>query len=39
MEASEQIAMRFVNAIEQSFEPLRRFPLSGPARGHCQLGR
>jgi toxin ParE1/3/4 len=31
-EASEQIATRFVNAIEQSFEPLRQFPLSGAAR-------
>lgn len=32
-EASEQAATRFVTAIEEHFEPLRHFPLSGPARG------
>lgn len=31
-EASEVVATRFVRAIEATFEPLRRFPHSGPAR-------
>jgi len=31
-EASAEIATRFVRSIEATFEPLRRFPLSGPAR-------
>ena len=30
-EVSEQVATRFVTAIEAHFEPLRHFPLSGPA--------
>jgi toxin ParE1/3/4 len=31
-EASEPIAARFIQAIQERFEPLRHFPLSGPAR-------
>ena len=30
--ASDQIANRFIAALEASFNPLLRFPLSGPAR-------
>lgn len=32
IEASEHVATRFVATIEETFEPLRHFPLSGPAR-------
>ena len=32
MEASEATATRFVSAIEQSFDQLRHFPLSGPSQ-------
>jgi toxin ParE1/3/4 len=32
MESSEQVATRFVTAIEAHFEPLRYFPLSGVER-------
>jgi toxin ParE1/3/4 len=32
LEASEAMATRFVTGIEAAFEPLCRFPLSGPAR-------
>jgi hypothetical protein len=38
MEASENIATRFVTAIEAHFEPLRHFPLSGPARDQFAPG-
>jgi hypothetical protein len=31
-EASEAIATRFVGSVEAAFEPLRHFPLAGPAR-------
>jgi toxin ParE1/3/4 len=37
-EASEQIATRFVTAIEAHFEPLRHFPFSGPAREQLAPG-
>lgn len=37
-EASEQVATRFVVAIEAHFEPLRHFPLSGPAREQLAPG-
>lgn len=37
-EASERIATRFVGAIEASLEPLRQFPLSGPARDQLAPG-
>ncbi len=37
-EASEQIATRFVTAIEAHFEPLRHFPLSGPTREQLAPG-
>ena len=37
-EASEQVATRFVTAIEAHFEPLRHFPLSGPAREQLASG-
>jgi toxin ParE1/3/4 len=37
-EASEAIASRFVNAIVSTFEPLRHFPLAGPARDHLAPG-
>lgn len=36
--ASEEIATRFVAAIELAFEPLRHFPLSGPAREQLAAG-
>ncbi len=38
MEASEVIATRFVRGIEMAFEPLRHFPLSGPAREQLAPG-
>ena len=38
MEASEEIATRFVIAIEAHFEPLRHFPLSGAARAQLAPG-
>ncbi len=38
IEASEAIATRFVTAIEATFEPLREFPLSGPARHELAAG-
>ncbi len=38
IEASEQVATRFVAAIEAHFEPLRHFPFSGPAREHLAPG-
>lgn len=34
VEASEEIANRFVNAVKAAFEPLRHFPLAGAARDH-----
>jgi len=37
-EASEQVATRFVAAIEAHFEPLRRFPLAGPSREQLASG-
>ena len=37
-EASEALATRFVSAIEATFEPLRHFPLSGPARDQFAPG-
>jgi toxin ParE1/3/4 len=37
-DASEQVATRFVTAIEAHFEPLRHFPLSGPEREHLAPG-
>ena len=37
-EVSEQVATRFVTAIEAHFEPLRHFPLSGPAREQLASG-
>jgi toxin ParE1/3/4 len=37
-EASEAIATRFVDAIEKTFEPLRYFPFSGPARDQLAAG-
>jgi len=37
-EASEQVATRFIAAIEAHFEPLRHFPLSGPAREQLAPG-
>jgi len=36
--ASEQVATRFVVAIEAHFEPLRHFPLSGPTREQLASG-
>jgi len=36
--ASEQVATRFVVAIEAHFEPLRHFPLSGPTREQLAPG-
>ena len=30
--------MRFVTAIEATFEPLRHFPLAGPSRDHLAPG-
>jgi len=38
-EASAQVATRFVSAIEATFEPLRHFPLSGPARERQSIPR
>jgi toxin ParE1/3/4 len=38
VEASEEVANRFVTAIEAAFEPLRHFPLSGPAREQLAPG-
>jgi toxin ParE1/3/4 len=38
LQASEIIASRFIAAIEATFEPLRHFPLSGPARDQLALG-
>ena len=38
MEASEAIATRFIQSIEATFEPLRHFPLSGPARTQLAPG-
>lgn len=37
-EVSEQVATRFVTAIEAHFEPLRHFPLSGPTREQLAPG-
>jgi toxin ParE1/3/4 len=37
-EASEAVATRFVRAIEATFEPLRHFPLLGPARDQFAPG-
>ena len=37
-EASEQVATRFVTAIEAHFELLRHFPFSGPAREQLAPG-
>jgi toxin ParE1/3/4 len=37
-EASEEIATRFVGAVEATFEPLRHFPLSGPAHERLAPG-
>lgn len=37
-EASEQIATRFVTAIEARFEPLCHFPFSGPSREQLAPG-
>jgi toxin ParE1/3/4 len=37
-EASEVLATHFVGAIEATFEPLRHFPLSGPARDQLAPG-
>ena len=37
-EASEPTATRFIAAIESAFEPLRQFPLSGPAREQLAPG-
>lgn len=38
LEASEDVATRFIGAIEKAFEPLRLFPLSGPARDQLAPG-
>ncbi|HXQ52741.1 MAG TPA: type II toxin-antitoxin system RelE/ParE family toxin [Stellaceae bacterium] len=38
MEASESVAAGFVAAIEAAFEPLRHFPLAGPAREQLAPG-
>ncbi len=37
-EASEEIASRFVAAVEAAFEPVRYFPLAAPAREHLAPG-
>lgn len=37
-EASEAIAARFVGSVQTSIEPLRQFPLSGPAREQLAAG-
>jgi len=37
-EVSEQVATRFVAAIEAHFEPLRHFPLAGPSREQLASG-
>jgi plasmid stabilization system protein ParE len=37
-EASEQVATRFVAAIEAHFEPLRHSPLAGPSREQLASG-
>jgi len=36
--ASEEIATRFIHAIEAAFEPVRHFPLSAPAREQLAPG-
>jgi toxin ParE1/3/4 len=38
IEVSEKTATRFVGAIEATFEPLKHFPLSGPARDQLAPG-
>jgi toxin ParE1/3/4 len=38
LEASEAVATRFVGAIEQTFQPLRHFPLCGPTRDQLAPG-
>jgi toxin ParE1/3/4 len=38
IEVSEQVATRFVTAIEAHFEPLLHFPFSGPAREQLASG-
>jgi toxin ParE1/3/4 len=38
IEASETVATRFLAAIEDAFQPLRHFPLSGPARDQLAPG-
>ncbi|MGI4748232.1 MAG: type II toxin-antitoxin system RelE/ParE family toxin [Janthinobacterium lividum] len=38
IEASEEIATRFLSRIERSFEPLRHHPELGPAREHLEPG-
>jgi toxin ParE1/3/4 len=38
VEASDNVATRFIGAIEKAFEPLRLFPLSSPARDQLAPG-
>jgi toxin ParE1/3/4 len=38
VEASEDVASRFVAAIEAAFEPVRHFPLAAPLREHLAPG-
>ena len=37
-DASEEIATRFIRSVGARFEPLRHFPLSGPARDELAPG-